>query len=298
MYNKTYSDDKSLTLDEALAVSGINYDVGRFPAYAKIGDRFVEVPHRNFTARMDTDYVFDAVGADYNVVQNREGFSFLYDLVDAGELVLEQAWELYGGRKVAIVTKRPEHILIGGLEVANYIVWTTSHDGKGSSVTFGLQKQLICGNQLASAQTQAGCKYRVRHTKNSRHRLADARKAMQITFKQTEELQKTAERLMGMRLDRDFYTQAIKDISGVSGIDKEKQKKAYSNAMGTARSIHGILRDAEYIENYRNTRWGLYQAVTDHLSNVKKYTSERRKFEVLSSGHPMMNKAYQILTTA
>ena len=73
------------------------------------------------TVREDTDEVLGVVSDDYVVVQNRDCFAFLANLLGS-ELVFETAGSLWGGKQVFITAKLPDHITVGGDEVRPYVV--------------------------------------------------------------------------------------------------------------------------------------------------------------------------------
>ena len=88
------------------------------PSTAASGQRIDGV---HATVREDTGRVLGVVGDDYVVVQNRDCFAFLANLLGS-ELIFETAGSLWGGRQVFITAQLPDHITVGGDEVRPYVV--------------------------------------------------------------------------------------------------------------------------------------------------------------------------------
>ena len=83
-------DDTPRTLDDALAAAGLTWSVTKQPLHRTDG-RTVDGFHA--TVREDTDDVLGVVSDDYVVVQNRDCFAFLANLLGS-ELVFETAGSL------------------------------------------------------------------------------------------------------------------------------------------------------------------------------------------------------------
>lgn len=283
-------------VNEALFDKNMYWTVGKYQAgWQDENGEWHAVPNRAFTIREDNGKAFEAVAKTYEVINNSEGFQFLADLVDSQELTIDNALEFRGGREVAVVTRVPEHITIGDEQFYKMLVWTTRHDGRGSAQAFGTDICIVCENTLQFAKVAAKHKYTIRHTRNAGIKLQDARKAIKLSFKQTDVLSGIADILINKKIDKSYYNAALRSITGLDTINKNKNPRKHRNATKVATSIHSIMRDADYIENYRNTRWGILQAVTDYSSNVKEYRKEETRFEDLTSGTELNNRALDVL---
>lgn len=72
------------------------------------------------------------VGKDYQVVQNRDVFSF-DAIVGGGVIQYETAGALGKGERIFITAKLPSYIKVGKEDlIEQYLFLTTSHDGFGS----------------------------------------------------------------------------------------------------------------------------------------------------------------------
>lgn len=116
--------DRYPTSSEAIQHAGLDYNVEKRPLFtydtnnylgsAEIIAPEIAVPNFFATIRADTEQVLGVVGNDYEVVQNRDAFSFFDAIVGGGEGILyETAGALGNGERVFITAKLPDYIKVG-----------------------------------------------------------------------------------------------------------------------------------------------------------------------------------------
>jgi phage/plasmid-like protein (TIGR03299 family) len=165
------------TLDAALGASGLTWSVAKAPLHRADG-RAVDGVHA--TVREDTDEILGVVSDDYVVVQNRDCFAFLANLLGS-ELVFETAGSLWGGKQVFITAKLPDHITVGGDEVRPYVVLSAWHTGTGAI--------------RARALERARAVYRVRHVGDPTGQLHEARAVLGLTVEYYRQFQRLGDQL-------------------------------------------------------------------------------------------------------
>jgi phage/plasmid-like protein (TIGR03299 family) len=148
------------TSAEAIIHAGLNYTVEKRPLFTydtenNTGDPEtdiiipeIEVPDFYATIRNDTEQVLGVVGNDYEVVQNRDAFTFFDAIVGGGEGILyETAGALGNGERVFITAKLPDYIKVGRKDmIEQYLFLTTSHDGLGSITAAFTPIRIVCNN--------------------------------------------------------------------------------------------------------------------------------------------------------
>jgi phage/plasmid-like protein (TIGR03299 family) len=294
-----------MNMQQFIAESPLNWPVNKYPAFIQVDGEFIPVPNRYFTTRVDDNgggalkYTpFEAVAEGYTVIQNQDGFQCLTDLVDSGELIVDSALELSGGKTIAISARLPEHVEIAGQDVATHLIFGTNHARGGSAVIFSHNRQLSCANELAALKIAKQYKYTIRHSRNAFIRLEDARQGLRLSFQHTQEMKKLGESLASEKIDNAFYNKFLRSLVELDKIDPAKKERAYRRAQGQRYAIHNIMRDADYLDDYRFTKWGLYQAVTDYESNVRQHRGDPNRYRMkLASGQaPLTNRALELLT--
>lgn len=114
------------TSEEAIRFAGLDYEVEKSPLFTKsngliendddiiMRDSALEVPNYFANIRTDNNMVLGVVGKDYQIVQNREAFSFFDAIVGGGDGILyETAGVLVNGERIFITAKLPDYIRVG-----------------------------------------------------------------------------------------------------------------------------------------------------------------------------------------
>jgi phage/plasmid-like protein (TIGR03299 family) len=290
-----------MNMEQFVQDSGYGWEVQKLPIFVPDGEGgMLEVTNRKMTTRINDDgsmVPFEAVGNNFQVIQNTEAFQFLMDLSDSGELEIQRILDTQQGKMVIINTVLPGHMEIAGNAVATHVAFSNGHGGNGSAMSLAHNMQLCCTNQLTSLKLSTKFRYSIRHTRNAKMKLEDARAAMRLAFKQTEQLQDIADQLATDKLSKQSYNKFLRDIVQLDSINKDKQPRSYRRALGAREAIHTVIRDADYIGNYRNTKWALIQGVTDYTSNIQRtQQAEGTRFLSMAKGHPLTNRAYELLT--
>jgi phage/plasmid-like protein (TIGR03299 family) len=152
--------DRYPTSSEAIEHAGLDYIVEKRPLFTydtenHLGDPEndiiipeIEVPNFFATVRADTEQVLGVVGNDYEVVQNRDAFSFFDAIVGGGDGILyETAGALGNGERVFITAKLPDYIRVGVKDwIEQYLFLTTTHDGLGSITAAFTPIRIVCNN--------------------------------------------------------------------------------------------------------------------------------------------------------
>lgn len=283
-----------LYADEALRKGGLNWRVFKEPVIRKD----VPVAGKFYTVRESDDAVLGIVGPTWEPVQNEDGFNFLNELVDSGELEIETAISLKGGRKVAILARRPDEILIAGETVIPYVAFLNGHDGATSAQMFTTPVRMVCANTVNMAVAGAGAFYRMRHTKNVHVKLADAREALQISFDYTDELARLGEWMAETKISDYEFAQFLNSLVPVP--EDEEKKAAITRAEARQEEIRELYKESDNLGNIRGTRWGVFNAVAEWIDHRKTYRDADRRFEaIVLQNDPRQRldqRAFELLT--
>jgi phage/plasmid-like protein (TIGR03299 family) len=174
-------------VDDVLTLGGIDYDVLRRPVEFRnsLDGPHLQLPEHFVTARTDTGAGLGVVGSRYEVLQNRDAFAFLQDLVDRYDVVWESAGAVRGGRRVFISMRLPDTITIDAAGVADqiipFIVALNSHDGSSPFQVVVTPWRPVCRNTERFALRDAPSRWGVRHTRNARDRIEEARRTLGLS---------------------------------------------------------------------------------------------------------------------
>lgn len=269
------------TTDELLSKAGLDWEVESQPIYREDG-KLIDVAKVN--VRLDNDYILGVVGAKYEVVQNREAFAFIDNLV--GEVVFENAGELFGGKFVFVQADLASRYLVDyGEEVDCKLVFTNGHDGT-AAVRANIIP-IISGKTFNVPVHGVKRNFTGLHTKNVKSKMLFAKNTMDVAHS---------------------YLKAVMNDTLILGtvVVSEMQKQAFVEALlpitnqATERSYNNMIeRRAELLARIEvDTVLGLVLGVSDFIENAepnrKTKTYEDNLFANVVNNKTLLDKAYKL----
>jgi phage/plasmid-like protein (TIGR03299 family) len=205
-------------VDDVLTLAGIGYDVLRRPVEFRnrLDGAHLHLPDHFVTARDDTGAGLGVVGSKYEVLQNRDAFAFLQDLVDRYDIIWESAGAVRGGRRVFISMRLPDTVTIDAAGVADqiipFIVALNSHDGSSPFQVVVTPWRPVCANTERFALRDAHSRWGVRHTRNARDRIDEARRTLGLSVTYFDQFTAEQETLARTRLALNDFHRVINDL--------------------------------------------------------------------------------------
>lgn len=151
----------NMTVDEMLVASGLDWSVSTRPMYFPLdmsnpGDTLRIVPGERVLVRDTDNSCLDVVGQDWKPVQNVEIFDFFKRFCEAGDMELETAGSLKGGKFIWVLARFGDHFELkgrGGVkdETRGYVLLSQPHQF-GYSLTAALTPvRVVCWNTISAA---------------------------------------------------------------------------------------------------------------------------------------------------
>jgi phage/plasmid-like protein (TIGR03299 family) len=255
------------TIEEILDLGGIAYDVEKRAArYTFDGESRID-PDHFVTVRADTGAPLGVVGGRYTVIQNRELFTFLEDLVATTDVVWESAGALREGKRVFVSMSVPETVTIdpGGLndEIKLYVAAMNSHDGRSQAETVLTPWRPVCANTERFALRDARSRWGIRHTSGAFERLAEARRTLGLTVKYAERFAAEETTLARADLAMVDFRALIEDLWPI----EENAPARTRTAADKRQSVLGAMFAAES-EAVGRTAYAGERALTNYLDHV------------------------------
>lgn len=305
---------------------GINRDnsiaIGEF---SHNGHIYRRCPNAYGTFRTDNNIPLGVVKQKYEVIQNRDAFSFFDNAIGKGEAVWDKAGCFDDGRKIVVTAKLPGNILgPEGSPIDKYLVFANSHDGSCSVNIMFTPIRIVCTNVLNSALDNADSYIRIRHTSSAGRKLDFAEDIIHSTIeraKSAEEIYKAlgkcrmTEQAVIEYLSAVVLTEAeinsIREFDPINGFKKLLARDYYCMEC-TGISMRKANTFAKMYEYYQlgigqkeilGTAWGAYNAVTGYYSNVVEMEPQKR-MESLTWGtanramNVALDRAYDLLKAA
>jgi phage/plasmid-like protein (TIGR03299 family) len=198
--------DADIDVDDMLVRAGLDWGVEKVPLHIHRGGAEQMVPGQYALVRDSDDSVLSVVGSTYEPVQNRDAMEFFREFCDAGDMTLETAGSLSGGRRVwALASIRDGFQLAGGDEVSGYLLLTNPHARNEALVAQFTPVRVVCQNTLAMALRGGGSGV-FRHRHMAAFDPERARQALGLARDQLAEFHEAATFLSGKRYDLDDVT--------------------------------------------------------------------------------------------
>lgn len=192
---------EELLAADALKAAELDWDVQLVPAMAKTANGVKETNAFFPMTLIDQDYEFvgnatRVVSSKYEVLQNRDAFTFMDNLVDEG-LRYETAGSLRNRAWVWMTAKLPEQVLVGGEDATDiYLLLSNSHDGTKAVRVDVTPVRVVCQNTLNMAWGQSKRSWSARHLSTMEGRISEARATLDLTFSYIEDWKLQSELLL------------------------------------------------------------------------------------------------------
>ena len=293
------------TSEEAIRYAGLDYSVVKSPLFTTAKElaiatdgtiqdnHSIAVPNFYATMRTDSNTVLGVVGKDYEIVQNRDAFSFFDSIVGGGDgIQYETAGALGNGERIFITAKLRGNIMVGNNDpIEKYLFLTTSHDGSGSITAAFTPIRIVCANTLSAAMHCKSNTVRIRHTSNAKQRLEQAHKVMGISNKLSAELEGIFNQWAKVRITDKEVKRLIEMAMAPN---KETLLKLQTGRMDEASTMYknvcddvfayAMMNDTQQLDTTKGTVFGAYNAVTGYFQNVRNYRDDEAKLKSLLMG--------------
>ncbi len=287
------------TSTEALKFAGLDYEVTKEGIYTTSYNcdgqpmDFAKRIRTHFaTMRKDTGDVLGIVGKDYEIVQNKDAFTFFDSIVGGDGIQYETAGALGKGERIFITAKLPDYIKVGDDDlIEQYLFLTTSHDGFGSITAAFTPIRIVCNNTLNAAFRNCSNSIKIRHTSNVKERLEQAHKVMGISYKLSEYLETSFNQWSKVRITD---KQVMKLIQLAMVPNKEVLQDLQAGLMDDLSTCYKNMCDSVYeyamssptqqTETTKGTVFGAYNSVTGYFQNIRNYKNDEAKVKSLLFG--------------
>lgn len=332
-HNKGVVADKAQSSSEVIKLANLDFDVVKTQTFTSLNHAHKEaidkkllignspmhlnipiiVPSKTTfsTVRCDNWKILGEVGANYEVVQNREMFEFIDDVVGRGEARFETAGALGQGGVIFMSLKLPDVIRFdNGDDIGeNYLLLVSSHDGSKQIDVLFTSVRVVCQNTMNMAlKGEAKRRISMKHTKNVRDNLNNLRTLLGIHRVYINTVSEAIGYLNNITVNRVKVNEVIastlftkdemqlvsRNFFSPNGI-KEISTKKYNEFNRTKDWIQkGVGQD-----KYEGTALWVYNGINGYYNNGVDYKSSDDRFESIlyGSADKKMNIALNTLLT-
>lgn len=299
--------EKKLTAAEAIELANLNWEVEQVPALHQVGDSFEVVPEQYVIRRKDNNRALAIRTSQYQIIQNKETFSFADDIIGSGEAVWDTAGSLAGGKIVFMQVELEGHLFVNSNpddKILKKILFVNSHDGSKALMGMITPIRVVCANTMGQALKNNTNQFKIRHRKNFQSKKEEAQKILGLASAYYDDLQHVMNQLAEQEVSKTY-------VEGfVNTLIPSSKDEVSTRTENRRESIVNLFRNGKG-NNGRN-KWDLYNAVTEyvdhhssgritgnrlHLSDVGEDVEREQRFQraILGSGASLKQNAMDLL---
>lgn len=238
--------------------------------------------------RTDNHHVFAFPTSGYRIHNRRDWcLKLVSEITDtaAGDLGIAGAGVLRNGAQCYVQFELPENVQANGEELRPFILAATSGDGSIRSVVKTGVTRVVCDNTLAAGLAEKGNAFRVKHTSNSEVKLSEARDALGILHKASEDFIREMDQLMNTPVSDAEWGKIVAQM--IPELHKAKTERSKTMAENRAARLLHLYNNDMRVAPWRDTAWGVTQAFStysQHESTVRSFSSRFERTMVNAVG--------------
>lgn len=281
------------TSEDALVAAGLDWQVGQKEIFLP-NNTLVEGYKAN--VRETDGQVLGIVTDRYTIVQNTEAFAFVDALLGEG-VRYETAGSLQSGRKVWMLAKLPNEYKILDDEIEPYLVFTNSHDGKGSIFAAMTPVRVVCQNTLNLALEKASRMWKTHHIGKMENKMDEAAMTLQLGNQYMDALSRETWDLAKIKLSDSAIEEYIKLLIPIK--DETLNTQSVINKRMLRQALWSRYRYAPDLQHIGKNAFRFVNAVSDFATHQKPLrrtdTYKENLFSKTIDGNALIDKAYQIV---
>ena len=232
--------------------------------------------------RSDNGELLHVSKESYERIPNEVPYDFAELLLDQG-FQYETGITLKGGAVCALTLLLNEPIQITGDDSTTmpYLGLSWAHDGSASFKGRSTSVRQVCANTVAASEAEGrrfGTDFTIRHTKNWKDRVEDAKKLMAGVREDIEVYREFAEELATIEVtaeQRDlFVSTIIGDRDGVVSKSASVSERVKSNIETERAKVNAAFMGVTIPEAHKLTGYGLHLAGVEYFDHLRNSRSE------------------------
>ena len=241
--------------------AGLDWEVEKMPlSFTNRGGKLQSV-NKHALVRSHDSKVLDVIGDDWNPVQNTEAFEFFSEYVLAGDMEMNTAGSLKGGKNVFALAKVKESFdILGQDQVDSYLLFSNPHEyGKAVDVRF-TPIRVVCNNTLTFS-LQSSSKNFVKVGHRSKFDADMVKQQMGIASEKFAQYKEMAEFLSTRRFSAETLIQYYNEVFPYTHKQAEAPTKV-EDLSKNARAAMDLLYTQPGAQYGEGTWWQALNSVT------------------------------------
>lgn len=254
--------------------AGLNWTVGKEDLVTASG---IKIKGRQALIRVNDSKFLDVVGDDWNPIQNAEAFEFFSEYVLAGDMEMNTAGSLKGGRNVWALAKVKESFtILGKDQVDSFLLFSNPHQyGKAIDIRF-TPIRVVCNNTLTmSLNGKSTNQVKLNH--RTRFNADEVKQTLGIAHAKFAKYKEMAEFLASKKTSAESLIQYFNEVfPHTYNKDKSDSVKTDEDLTKNARAALAAIATQPGADLGAGTWWSAFNAVTYHTDHVMGRTADAR----------------------
>lgn len=263
-HNLGFEVSNDLTAPQMMQAAKVDWTVSKQPAFFEMDGKKYDTGKSALIR--DTDRkVLDVVSHNWNPTQNETAFEFFREYVDAGQMSMETAGSLDGGRQVWALAKiNTEFEAVRGDVVKGYLLFSNPHRfGRAITVRF-TPIRVVCNNTLTYAlelSGKDGMSVSVNHSK--KFDATEVKKTLAIATSTMDQYKEAAQFLATKKYTTESVTEYVNRLFPKAKYERKSDRVAANDDISrpAAMVIAGLDKQPG-AELANGTWWNAVNAIT------------------------------------
>jgi phage/plasmid-like protein (TIGR03299 family) len=194
------------------------------------------------------------------------------------DLFIGSAGLLRQGAQAWVQVEVPENITTPeGVVFRPNLLATTSFDGSLATTYKRTITNVVCDNTMRAALDSTGESYKVKHSRYSAAKLANARDALALVHTIVDDFAAEVAELCSVKVSAGDWEKFLDEIAPVKD-DKgaDKTGRALTMASNKRDELAQLWNHDERVAPWQGTAWGVVQAVNTHVHHVQSVRGSER----------------------
>jgi phage/plasmid-like protein (TIGR03299 family) len=256
---------------EAVKRRLFDWDAVSSPVYVEspVTGGLVEAPSRQAILRSDNGHLMGIFTDGYEPHPYVEWLINTIATLLEDDLSIGSAGLLREGAVAWVSVEVPDNITTPeGVEFRPHLFGATSFDGSLATTFKRAITNIVCDNTMAAGLAEAGQQIKIRHSRNSKMRIGEAREALHIIYQVADDFAAEVEQLCRTEVSD---TEWAAFLDAHTPLPKEEGRKR-TMAENKRDTLTKLWNHDNRVSPWRNTAWGVVQAVntyTHHEQTVR-----------------------------
>jgi len=258
--------------------AGLDWTAESAPAFftpAGAADQ-IELPNTQIIHRSDNDAVLGVLTDKYQIVQPGEALEFFDEFLKAGDMTMETAGSLNGGKRIWALARVGEDLVVKGQDrIQGYLLLATSFDGSMATTAKFTTVRVVCQNTLHMADSQ-GNQPTVRLPHSTSFDADKVKQELGLRDKAWADFGDVVVALADRKVNGMEARQWLIDVFGDPSKSVDEQDEADARLM--KRVWDSVEKGAgQNLASTAGTAWGLLNGATHFEDHDKRYRSDNRR---------------------